>query len=124
MVLHSYYGFVVPFQVNFAILKVTLLLVMIYHQARMGNKTSRIFLELYAGFLLLAGCCFMIDRDYCEEVSKLSINPQLHSWWHVSISLTSHYSLMFLMVLARTTTKRTFCAIEGWPIRKPKFLPV
>ena len=54
---------------------------------------------LYVISLVVGVTCWMLDRLFCEEISKLPFNPQGHAWWHVLMGINSFFGISFIQFL-------------------------
>lgn len=55
-------------------------------------------LRLHTLCLLVALVSWLSDKVLCKHLND-TMNPQLHSWWHVLMSLSAHYALLFEILL-------------------------
>ena len=46
----------------------------------------------------IAAISWVTDQVLCTHLNNV-FNPQLHSFWHVLMSLSAHYALLFELIL-------------------------
>ena len=88
-VLHVSYGFVLVFQLTFALMvTVGFGFVLRHHRSQHADPTSRRLCAVYAGFTVLAVGPWLADQHYCQALSAAPFNPQLHAWWHCLVGIS------------------------------------
>lgn len=48
--------------------------------------------------VVFAAVCWVLDQVFCGFWNR-TVNLQLHSWWHVLMSLSAHYAMLFEIIL-------------------------
>lgn len=119
--LHVYYAFVIPFQVQYAILVVSGVLLTdrmlrvttggrgILPAAARGEDSLpggyRTLISIHRhhiGALAAAFIIWIVDQVGCESLHDLPFglpNPQLHAWWHVLLGWSIHLGFQYSMAL-------------------------
>jgi len=119
--LHVYFAFVVPFQVQYATLVVSGVLLtdrtlrattggcgICSVAARGGGSLPRGYSTLikihrhHIGALAGAFIIWIVDQVGCESLHNLPFglpNPQLHAWWHVLLGWSIHLGFQYSMAL-------------------------
>jgi hypothetical protein len=75
------------------------------YQKEIGTSNSARVLYLHTCCVVVACISWISDHLFCESFNS-TLNPQLHSWWHVFMSLSAHYALLFEIVLRFAQEKK------------------
>ena len=66
---------------------------------------SRKMLLLEFCLFSIAGIAWLLDGHFCAQLYE-TLNPQLHSWWHILSAFATHYSLMFYTLIHNIIEKK------------------
>lgn len=95
-VLHSQFRFVVGFQLHYMFLAVLCLPRMYKYYIHTTDPPVRKLAHRYILFLILGAICWLVDRNLCNQISELRVNPQGHALWHVLMGFNSYAGNTFL----------------------------
>jgi dihydroceramidase len=90
-ILHSQFRFVVGFQLQLVFLAVLCLPRMYKYYIHTTEPPVRKLAHRYILFLVVGGMFWFADRFFCNQMSKLRVNPQGHALWHVLMGFNSYF---------------------------------
>ncbi|XP_011621585.1 alkaline ceramidase 3 [Amborella trichopoda] len=113
-ILHSQVRFRMGFKVHYALLCLLCVPRMYKYYIYTREASAKRLAHLFVATILLASMCWLLDRSFCEKISKWSVNPQGHALWHVLMGFNSYFANTFLM----------FCRAQqlGWGPQVKYFL--
>ncbi|ERN01373.1 hypothetical protein AMTR_s00002p00261130 [Amborella trichopoda] len=81
-ILHSQVRFRMGFKVHYALLCLLCVPRMYKYYIYTREASAKRLAHLFVATILLASMCWLLDRSFCEKISKWSVNPQGHALWH------------------------------------------
>lgn len=96
-VVHSLFHLGITFKVHYMILCLLCIPRTYKYYIHTEDKPAKWLARFYAITLLLGGLCWICDRLFCKEFSRLYFNPQGHALWHILMGFCYYYANMFLM---------------------------
>ncbi|CAF1152079.1 unnamed protein product [Rotaria sp. Silwood1] len=95
--LHSLQTFVIIFQIHFALMVLggIIKMIFLYRQPQHHTNSVMYLIMIYAGLLVPALTCWIIDQQLCERMNSIDgFNPQLHAWWHIICAIDFHVGII------------------------------
>ncbi|KAA8548390.1 hypothetical protein F0562_000074 [Nyssa sinensis] len=96
-VVHSLVRFGIGFKLHYALLCLLCIPRMYKYYIHTEDRSAKWLAKLYVVTLLLGGLCWLCDRLFCKDLSRLSFYPQGHALWHVFMGFNSYFANTFLM---------------------------
>uniref|UniRef100_A0A5B6YK33 Putative alkaline ceramidase 3-like n=1 Tax=Davidia involucrata TaxID=16924 RepID=A0A5B6YK33_DAVIN len=113
-VVHSLVRFGIGFKLHYVLLCLLCIPRMYKYYIHTEDRSAKWLAKLYLVTLLLGSLCWLCDRLFCKDLSRLFFNPQGHALWHVFMGFNSYFANTFLM----------FCRAQqrGWDPKVVHFM--
>eukprot|EP00249_Psilotum_nudum_P018701 c26923_g2_i2 orf=137-907(-) len=93
--LHSWFRFVLIFQVHCVFLSLLCLPRMYKYYIHTTDPHAKRLAHMYILTVILGGFCWVLDWTFCSRMSTWAINPHGHAWWHLFRGFSSYFANTF-----------------------------
>ncbi|KAL6517123.1 hypothetical protein OROHE_017829 [Orobanche hederae] len=96
-VAHSQIHFDIGFKLHYVLLCLLCIPRMYKYYILTQDKSAKRLAKLYVVTLLVGSLCWLVDRQFCKDISRWYFNPQGHALWHIFMGFNSYFANTFLM---------------------------
>jgi dihydroceramidase len=93
---HALFHFKLVYQLHFVFLCLLCLPRMYKYYIYTKEVPARRLGRMYVISISLGGIFWLVDRNFCNRLSTLPVNPQGHAWWHIFMGFSAYFGNTFL----------------------------